>query len=152
VEFGRGFRQQIRSDQIRKCIVEPLGWVSGGNAGGVWASPPVGAISGDRCQHFNALKRRHRGELLIQHLPEEVAQFVDGDAAEQLSGECPVFKHQGIEQATIGSGIRTLLLPLADPIFNGIDDHDLSGVDGFQVQAVEFGTSHWNLCGFRWMG
>lgn len=59
------------AEDIKGRIVEPLEWVSGGNAGGVWASPPVSEVSGDLCQHFNVLQGRHRGKLHIQDLPEQ---------------------------------------------------------------------------------
>ena len=77
----------------------------GEDAGGVWASPPVGEISGDLCKNLKLLQGRYLGELHIQHLSEEFAQFGGGDAAEQLSGECPFLDHYGIGKATVSDGI-----------------------------------------------
>jgi len=78
-----GFWRGIPPEPVlRRIIRNLLNGFQGEDAGGVWASPPVGQISGDLCQHLDVPQGRHCGELHIQHLPEEGAQFGGGDAAE----------------------------------------------------------------------
>jgi hypothetical protein len=54
-----------------------------------------------------------------------------------------VLQHQGIGKATIGSGVRRLLLPLAHLVADGGDDDLLSGVDGRQVNGGKV-VGHWS--------
>ena len=52
-------------------------------------------------------------DLGIQRLGEQGGELAANLAGEHIGSEGPVLQHQGIGQATIGSSINGLLLPLA---------------------------------------